>query len=527
MREAIRLWVLLAIVVATALTISACQAFGAEQVPGRGILSDFSPMDLEIVREARNLGSMTPEIWPGFDFSHVPILLHGRSSELLIGHPSPPKEFAPLTLPGWTEPLYLTDRPLIPGLAAMSMPLEGTQILAVPAYQLYPIFYQKLREIQKLKTEVTIDFMIPIFIHEAFHGWQMTRNIRKMFYPVCNNYPEFSPWNNAMKDLEGKLLYEALSTPSRFRKRIEEFLLIRSERRSRLTPGDMEMENKAEYTEGLATYVGYRITEKTGNGYRPAIRESREFHGYRCPEVRNYLLQSLRFVSEGDRGNLSLPSYQLGLAEGLALDRLALQWKEEIWKDGVWLDELLAKSVGKKLDYGAATYDTASIKQRYDFQDILEKQETFCSRVWKEREGTYEEFLKKPGARVVVDLSAAPSGLSEMFISTDLVRLREGIFLIKSGIQLLEKGGTFRMRIRDIPTLYEPEKRRCTIVLPPDFPAQVRIVNEGKPCGNGNSSFVLKGKIELSYDGFSILASSLKWAKENNKIIIYPAAAAP
>ena len=66
----------------------------AEMLSEEPGLRDFSAVDLQIIKEARNLGEKASEIWPSFNFRDLPILLHAEHSELLFDHPETPEGFA-------------------------------------------------------------------------------------------------------------------------------------------------------------------------------------------------------------------------------------------------------------------------------------------------------------------------------------------------------------------------------------------------------------------------------------------------
>lgn len=488
---------------------------------GQGFLEEFAPVDLRILGEAQALGKRSSEAWPSYDFSTLPILIHASKAELLFNHPNPPTGFSSTNLSGTDMTTHLTTHPVVMGMGGNAVQLAETPTLAIPAFRFYPEFWKGLSEQLQITTAMSIDYMISIFIHEGFHAWQMEKNSKKIRFPMFSDYPEYSPWNNAMKNLESRLLHAAFSEPKRLRKHIRDFLLIRIERRSRLTREQIELENKWEYQEGTATYVQLRALQSDREGRKSPLSGLPLFHDYRAPDLLAPLLEPMLRAAEKARGNLSLPAYPLGLGQCLALDKLSPGWKETIWKDGVWLDEILADTLGISMEYGSRKHNNDAIKKRHRFRSLLDTEKAFCGDLWDERRRTYERFLKKPGLRITVELGEFASKVGHMFIQADTTRVTDKALLIKSGLMLLTRDMSLRMHAKGIPVVFEQEAGRCVFILPPDSAKEIEIAGASGARSPEEQSVAINEKAQVTAPGLELIAPSLRWERKDGGVTIH------
>ncbi len=146
---------------------------------------------------------------------------------------------------------------------------------------------------------------------------------------LWGKYPDFSARNRTLLQFEGQALRDAIAATDAAaqRKHVGEFLGFRAERRKDLAPELAKYESGEESSEGLATYIEYRLLETSF----PARADLRQKLVGPLADLQNAPRERDRF-------------YTLGMAEAIMLDRLRPEWKKEYETSDAYLDDLLAKS---------------------------------------------------------------------------------------------------------------------------------------------------------------------------------------
>ena len=199
-------------------------------------------------------------------------------------------------------------------------------------------------------------------VHEAFHVFQDRNAPDKSANEMSLvRYPVLSVENNVGFAEEGAALAAALRVKDKTEARVAmtRWLAVRRHRRATLSPDAIAYEDGAEFSEGLAKYVEYRLSEVL-EGRQPGAQMwwVQGFHGYgdgatqRSAQIAT-MLQHMRgeiAVNNDPFGTapLRLRLYYSGMALGAALDRLSADWKQRILQPGVSLTALVTEALGAR-----------------------------------------------------------------------------------------------------------------------------------------------------------------------------------
>jgi hypothetical protein len=306
---------------------------------------------LEIVRFIES--EDTPDLWPGFRPSRIPLAFFDGDRTWLYGHPAPPETFRP--------------HPAVDGLFRMDgrhSAMRGNTSTDVGGEETATILLPLLRDFPR------VEDLAGVAIHEAFHVFQKER------------HPEWGPGGMgldnpvtderllALRRTETTLLRQALgeADPERARARAVAALEVREERFSGLPPAIARFERGIELMEGTAQHVQVTATGSTA-GLRDLPEEG--------------------FPAEA----LHMRSYAAGLAFTRLLERFRPNWEATVEARGdLPLDAVLAEATE-----GALAVDWTAV-----YAEELDEARRDVRRVQAARDSLRREFLERPGARLVL-----------------------------------------------------------------------------------------------------------------------------
>jgi hypothetical protein len=372
------------------------------QEPVRDLRID--PLLLVSVKEYRHiLETIGPEIYPGWKWNTIPLLLYRPLvQDVLLNAPRRPPGFARFT--GRTvlsdKTIYARNDSTVKDIDGQntSITLDSMRVLVVAdqysrerqqieANSGRPIMAQWLKEwgfIQSPYDEVEI------ILHEAFHVHQDRLAPGKAANEqAVAHYPLLDPGNNALVALEARILRDAVlaKDAAQKRARIEQFLAVRTLRRTGLDTASVSYENLNEFSEGTARYVQFRFDQlgervtpipemylRTGfTGYRDVLQKRLERQMDEMVKVASF--SDDRFGNKFGGGPMRFRLYDTGGVQALLLDDVAPDWKQRIFAPGVYLTDLLAGAIPMSADRRANL--VAQAKAEYGFDSILVNRQAF------------------------------------------------------------------------------------------------------------------------------------------------------
>lgn len=351
-------------------------------------------------------------LWPGFDFSRTPLVVYREHGEaFLVQHPDPPTGLTvvDLPIPGLDTPVHFSDRSF-PGLPAVRVAdIGGRPAAAVP--------------LSVFRPDVPPEGLVTLLIHGAFHAFLAGSRLVRPDLGVINQYPELSPVNNALGNLEGRILHRFLATatgaaepPADALETAYDFCLIRRERRGPLDDVVIEYERNLEGSEGLARYVQTRALLSAaagspggppgpgyvaGNAFQTLAGRDRYTA---APRLWAAQLDKVHDLCVNAAGASWWRFFHSGMALALFADHLTSDWKAEV-AAGQSLDEVLERRVSFEGD-PADEKRLDALKEQLDFDQRLEEERRF-SRLERERkQELLSRILAARGRRVTFDVSA-------------------------------------------------------------------------------------------------------------------------
>ena len=332
-------------------------------------------VDPRLVAEAAEVWAVIARrdnaIWPGWDASDTPILFYLPSEQdVLINHPHPPAGFVaydgPVRFPGGR--MVVRDGATLIDADGQntSRDVEGVRTLVVADA------LSNLRQrISGMESARNLSFaqlatdpyeQLRFVAHEAFHVFQnRTAAAKGANEMLLRRYPVLSVENNVGFAQEGAALAAALQSADErgFQAAVSRWLAVRRHRRAALPPEAIAYEDGAEFKEGLAKYVEYRLLQVL-EGREPGSQMwwVQGFHGYhdlsaQRAELIATMLQHMRgeiAVNNEPFGTapLRMRLYYSGMAIGAVLDRLSPSWKDRILRPDVSLTDLVEQAMGPR-----------------------------------------------------------------------------------------------------------------------------------------------------------------------------------
>jgi hypothetical protein len=398
----------------------------------------IDPLLLASVKEYRHvLETIGSDIYPGWRWNTIPLLLYRpKVQDILLNAPHRPPGFADFT--GHT---VLPDRTIYARNDSTTRDIDGQNTsITLDSMRVLVVAdeYSRMREqirgtLRQHSDSLTQDWLekwrfiqspydeLGLILHEAFHVQQDRLAPGKGANEAAvAHYPVLDRTNNALVALEARLLRDAVlaPTPAERRAKTEQFLAIRSARRTTLDTASISYENLNEFKEGTAKYVQYRFLQI---GERVTPTPEMYFHtgfiGYRAGLLRRLLEDEMddmvavaafsdnRFGNKFGGGPLRFRLYASGGAQGLLLDEFAPDWKSRIFAPGVYLTDLLAEALPLSDDRRARL--AAQAKAGYGYDSILVNREALEVEGRRAIQQRVDEILNTSRTLVTVSYAAA------------------------------------------------------------------------------------------------------------------------
>lgn len=338
----------LLLTVALALTACAPAATGAQQTPERDVFA--------FVRALDDAGAR--HVWPGFDPSAWPIALFDGQQTILLRHPSPPPEFAPM--------------PGRPGVFVMN----GRH----PA-----VVWNSTKDIGGVRTATVIatpdqevESTMLACIEEVFHVFWLGRHtnfrpneMARYAYPVKDilNLQRILAEDEALpRALEAEDLREAAGWAGAA-------IRIRNERLPQLSDDDRAFETGLEMMEGTANYVARVAVGQKGEATAARLRTERQ------PDQIRW-----RF-------------YDTGAAMCFLLDRFQPDWKALIDRELERTTAGLLETAVARMDVRPAVFfatEAASFETRAA---------SGIAALSERQRAAREDLLGRAGTRIVIEVA--------------------------------------------------------------------------------------------------------------------------
>ena len=319
-------------------------------------------------------------VWPGFDPSAIPVALFDGERTVLLRHPSPPAEFAPM--PGRPGVLVATGR--YPAVTSNSTREIGgvrtATVIATPAQ--------------------SIDSTMLAVVEEVFHVFWLARHpafrpneLARYAYPLedANNLRALLAEDEALaRALEAPLTGDAARWAAAA-------LEIRRTRAPALADDVRAYETSLEMMEGTANYVA-----RVGVG-EPVSRTVERLRAPRPAE------------------NIRWRFYDTGTALCLLLDRLGPGWQARSEREpAITLVDLMGAALRVR-DVAAAVFPAA------DAERFLATAAGSTADLRERRQRLRAELRARPGVRIVIDVEmGAEPFRAQRFDPINLVVLGEG-----------------------------------------------------------------------------------------------------
>jgi len=278
------------------------------------------------------------QIWPDWSKIPAPLLLVTDKTEFLTHHPTPPKDFTKIA-----EGVYARPRQFDFHLLA-TFPAFGPPAVIV------------IGQAQNTAAKSSTPWLITV-MHEHFHQLQDGQpgyfeavkqldlsggdatGMWMLNYPFPYDRPEVAQSFSQLRDLLLKAL--AQTDPVEFKKLAAEYVVQRKKVLAQLSANDHKYFSFQLWQEGIARYTQIKAAEAAAS-YRPtaeyaALPDYESFAAY-AAKAKTETLNELR---EGDIAKSKrVFVYSFGAAEGLLLDRLNPEWKNDYFKHPLSTDPL-------------------------------------------------------------------------------------------------------------------------------------------------------------------------------------------
>ncbi len=247
--------------------------------------------DLASAVEQAHMLASSAQLWPGWDISGTPLVLHSPEIAYIIGHPSPPE--------GYEETGAVADRTVFAGKRLPEMAANTARRIAGVLCALIMFPSAPLTDSEEF---------VRLILHECFHAYQR-QGLSRVGLPdwtVMGRYPESDPENNAMSIVENRILCSALKG-ERQALAAAKFLAVRQARHRYLDEIGLTdipiYEQGSEFNEGTPTYVELKAGKPLGD-----------------------LIDSLEKANVAGKWAISRRFYFTGAAIALRLDALMPGW---------------------------------------------------------------------------------------------------------------------------------------------------------------------------------------------------------
>ncbi|HEY3315107.1 MAG TPA: hypothetical protein VGL40_07520 [Bacillota bacterium] len=415
---------------------------------------------LVCLRELLALARAAAPVWPGWDPSTIPFLLYKPSgSAFLVNHPFPPAEFYVINAGDSLGRVYGYHGELRKLRRTGSSEINGFETVVVPI-----AFGSGLDRSEAFLAELA---------GEAFHRHQEGLGIVPPLTAMADAYPDLSAENNALGNLEGRVLFEAMASarqPEVVREALapvaREFLAVRQARRAGLPWEMAQYEETVELCAGPATYVEDRLLDfgsqapyRSSREWRELLGRERLDYGGALLEKRLERLKSINARGEGatyDRFVLT------GSAIAHLLDVLEPRWPARVLGAGASLTATLAEVAAFQPAAGPGLLAKAQENHAYAAQ--YDDERAFADEEEARRQSLLDSVLGQRGRRFVFDLSRVRMTGSDVDAA--------GVERIDQTRRLHRRRGTFFYRetmldFAGLPVVEDRGGGTFTVVVPP------------------------------------------------------------
>lgn len=330
------------------LTALAPVTTGSRQAPERDAFAFVRALD----------AAGAKHVWPGFSPSEWPLALFDGQQTVLLRHPSPPPEFAPV--PGRPGVFAMPGRyPSVVGNSTREIGgVRTATIIATPAQE--------------------IDNSVLACVEEIFHVFWLSRHTN--FHPnemARYAYPVKDSGNLRRMLAEDEALARALEaeTPSLAAGWVSAWIRIRRDRLPCLSDDDRAFETGLEMMEGTANYVA-----RVAVGQKSAATAAR-LRAERPPDQIRW-----RF-------------YDTGTAMCLLLDRFQPDWKARIDRDLERTTADLLEAAMARGDAQPAVFSAAELRR---FED---RSASGIAALSARQRAAREDLLGRAGPRIIVEVA--------------------------------------------------------------------------------------------------------------------------
>ncbi|MHB8757885.1 MAG: hypothetical protein ACYC6V_07750 [Bacillota bacterium] len=449
------------------------------------------------LRELIALARAGAPVWPGWDPGLAPFLLYKPSGNaFLVNHPFPPAEFYLVNLGGALGKIYYYHGELRKLRRAGSGEINGFETAVVPI---------------ALGTGLSrSEVFLARLAGEAFHIHQRSLGIFPPLAGVSEAYPELSPENNALGNLEGRVLYEALALAAHAGVAREdvaplarEFLAVRQARDKVLSWEMVQYEQTAEAYDGLAAYAEERLLAFGAGPTYTATRDWRDFFGRERLEQGGEEVarrrERLKVINQHGEGAVAERFYLTGAAIAHLLDTLQPRWPAALGQTGTALTDILAEAAAY---VPAAMPELLAVAQgRHGYEAQYQDERGFSAAEAAKREELLDSVLSQPGRRFFFDLSGVrltgsdiePAGV-ERIDETRRVHKRRCTFFYRETM----------LDFRGLAVVEDRVKRSLLVIVPPrDLDFRVDHAPYS-PSEDGR----FHQRLELTGPGIKVIASS-------------------
>jgi len=377
----------------------------------------LDPDLLVMLKECQNIhNQLGDNLYPNWDFKKTPILFYKpKVQELLINFPHKPEGFEEYKgfNPFENQTIYVrNDKTFFDwDDQNTTTEIDGVKVLVVA--DTYSSMRAQLRGAIMNQTKDFLntwldnwDFIgspyhkLSTILHEGFHVYQeQLAEGKNANEGSVSQYPLLNPTNNSLSVLEGLILKDALTAKNQeaILRKAKQFVAVRSHRQSLLDSTFVAYENLNEFAEGTAKYIEYKFFSqgetltpidemKYVNGFTDYKKELPNFFKRQLEDMVNIVsVNDNRFGNKFGAGPLRFKLYFLGACQGLLLDKVMPEWKEQIFDKGVYLSDLLDKAT--KLSDKDKKQLLNVTKTEYNYDKVFKEKLEF------EREG--EEIIKE------------------------------------------------------------------------------------------------------------------------------------
>lgn len=255
-------------------------------------------------------------------------------------------------------------------------------------------------------------------LHEGFHVYQeQLAEGKNANEGSVSQYPLLDPTNNSLSVLEGLILKDALTAKNQdmILKKARQFVAVRTHRQSLLDSVFVAYENLNEFAEGTAKYIEYKFFSqgevltpidemKYVNGFTDYNKELPEFFKRQLEDMVNIVaVNDNRFGNKFGAGPLRFKLYYLGACQGLLLDKVMPNWKDEIFNEGIYLSDLLERATGLSEKEKSDLFEIT--KTEYGYNEIYQEKLEFEKEGKEVVKNKVDAIMKTKNTLVVIDYS--------------------------------------------------------------------------------------------------------------------------